>query len=296
MPTKARQERAAVSALALLAASLPPRPPASSPFWLSLSQAVPGCPSPTRIAAPMVRHSDLPFRMQCRAHGAQLCYTPMLDADKLAACEAGEGGGGTSRGEEQLGRFFATCEGDSPLVAQLGAHCVADFLAAARLLQGAPSAPRVAAVCLNMDCPQRRAQQRGFGAFLMKDRPGSVLEMVREGSRTLAVPVVCKIRLLSLPVSVGNGGLPGMALVSETVKFCKQLEEAGAAMIVVHGRTIDMKNHRSLHPADHEAIGIIRTHVRVPVVANGDIRSMEEHGRCLEKTGADGAMVATELM
>ena len=74
------------------------------------------------------------------------------------------------------------------------------------------------------------------------------------------------------------------------------LKEAGAAMIVVHGRTIDMKNHRSLHPADHEAIGIIRTHVRVPVVANGDIRSMEEHGRCLEKTGADGAMVATELM
>ncbi|GMI54042.1 hypothetical protein TeGR_g3302, partial [Tetraparma gracilis] len=74
MPTKARQERNAVSALALLAASLPPRPPASSPFWLSLSSPTLSSPSqamgPSRIAAPMVRHSDLPFRMQCRFHGA----------------------------------------------------------------------------------------------------------------------------------------------------------------------------------------------------------------------------------
>ena len=95
-----------------------------------------------------------------------------------------------------------------------------------------------------MDCPQRRAAAQKFGAFLMKDNKPEVLNIIQRASRELTVPVVCKIRLLSLPTSLGNGSRPGIPLVSETVEFCKELESNGCSMIVVHGRTIDMKNHR----------------------------------------------------
>lgn len=58
----------------------------------------------------------------------------------------------------------------------------------------------------------------------------------------------------------------------------------------------DNDNHVSTYRADYEAINSIRKHLTIPVVANGDIQSMRGLSECLERSGADGAMVATELM
>ena len=273
MVTKARAERNAMDVLNKDAKSLPPRDVSAHPFWSAIKQ-------PKKIAAPMVRHTDHPCRMLLRKHGAELCYTSMIDSDKFIAAKPAD-----------RSKFFTTSPEDRPLIAQFGAKNAADFVGAGKLLQDS-----VDGVCLNMDCPQRRAEQQKFGAFLMKDNMPEVFNIVRRAAKELTVPICAKIRLLSLPASCGNGGLPGIPLVSETIAFCKKLEEAGASLIAIHGRTIDMKNHRSMHPADHVAINAIRKHLTIPVVANGDVQSMKDLSNCLDVTGAEGAMVATELM
>eukprot|EP00520_Triparma_pacifica_P015337 CAMPEP_0118633264 /NCGR_PEP_ID=MMETSP0785-20121206/901_1 /TAXON_ID=91992 /ORGANISM="Bolidomonas pacifica, Strain CCMP 1866" /LENGTH=366 /DNA_ID=CAMNT_0006524121 /DNA_START=144 /DNA_END=1240 /DNA_ORIENTATION=- len=261
----------------------PPRDLSSNSFWSSLA-------SPKLVAAPMVRHTDLPCRMLYRKYGAQLAYTSMIDSDRFIAASV-----------EERGKYFSTTADDRPLIAQFGATNAHDFVGAAQLLQAS-----VDAVCLNMDCPQRRAAQQGFGAYLMRDNAEEVYNIVRRASRELKVPVVCKIRLLALaPPTVGNG-YKSIPRVSATIDFCKRLQDEGCAMIAIHGRTIDMsnsgascrdnKNHRPVYPSDYDAINAIQKHLKIPVVANGDMRSMADIKTCLETTGADAAMVATELL
>ena len=130
--TKARQERNRLKKLAEEAQSVVKVDVNANPFWRDVLK------KPTLIAAPMVRHTDLPCRMMFRAHGAQLCYTAMIDSDKYVAGDA-----------STRDNFFTTDPADRPLVVQLGASKEEDFIEAARLLQG-----RCDAVCLNMDCPQ----------------------------------------------------------------------------------------------------------------------------------------------
>jgi len=128
----------------------------------------------------------------------------MIDSDKFIAAE-----------DSERKRFFTTDKMDRPLVAQFGATNANDFVQACTILQ-----KDVDAVCLNMDCPQRRAAQQGFGAYLMKDNTDEVYNIVRRASMELTVPVVCKIRLFSLPATVGNG-FKSVPLVSKTIEFCK---------------------------------------------------------------------------
>ncbi|GMI21480.1 hypothetical protein TrCOL_g3139 [Triparma columacea] len=278
--SKARQERQAMKALNEAALKLPPRDLSTNSFWKKLGE-------PQLIAAPMVRHTDLPCRMVFRKYGTQLAYTSMIDSDRFIAAK-------------DRTKYFSTHEEDRPLIAQFGATNAEDFVRAAEILQDS-----VDAVCLNMDCPQRRAAQQGFGAYLMKDNAEEVLNIVRRAKAELKVPVVAKIRLLSLPATVGNG-YKSVPLVSKTIEFCIKMEEAGISMLAIHGRTIDMsnsgsscrdsKNHRPVYPSDYSAINEIQKHLKIPVVANGDIRSMADVSLCLETTGADAAMVATELL
>ncbi|GMH65679.1 hypothetical protein TrST_g188 [Triparma strigata] len=279
--TKARAERNKMKEIEAIALSLPAHDVSSHPFWVKLRK-------PKKIAAPMVRHTDLPCRMQLRKHGAELCYTSMIDSDKFVLAAP------ASRS-----KFFETNAADRPLIVQFGATNAEDFVSAGLIVEG-----EVDAVCLNMDCPQRRALAQGFGAFLMRDNEQEVFKIIRRASTELKVPVCAKIRLLSLPPTVGNG-FKSVPLVSQTVEFCKKLEESGCSLIAIHARTIDMSsgssardndNHVSTYRADYEAINSIRKHLTIPVVANGDIQSMRGLSECLERSGADGAMVATELM
>lgn len=75
-----------------------------------------------------------------------------------------------------------------------------------------------------------------------------------------------------------------LLLNRETVELCRRAEHAGVSWITVHGRTKDQRGE----PADHDAIRIIKEGVGVPVVANGDVKSMEDVRRIVEQTGVDG--------
>jgi len=101
------------------------------------------------VLAPMVGASELAFRLLARRHGAQLCYTPMMHADRFASDAA-------YRAAE-----LQTVAEDAPLVAHFCGNDPAMLLRAARLAQG-----QAAAIDLNLGCPQRSAHSGNYGSFL----------------------------------------------------------------------------------------------------------------------------------
>jgi tRNA-dihydrouridine synthase 1 len=166
---------------------------------------------------------------------------------------------------------------DRPLLVQFCANDPATLLAAAQLVQD-----RCDGVDLNLGCPQRIAKRGNYGAFLMDD-----LQTVRNLVATLAapgalrVPVTCKIRLFPE--------------LDRTIAYAKMLEEAGCSLLAVHGRTREQK-HAAAHRADWAAIAAVRAAVRIPVLANGDVRDLDEAAACMAATGAVGVLSAEPLL
>lgn len=72
--------------------------------------------------------------------------------------------------------------------------------------------------------------------------------------------------------------------VRKTVDLCQKVEAAGVSWITVHGRTAD-ERHQPVH---YEAIKIIKDSLRIPVIANGDIKSPKDVESVCELTGVNG--------
>ncbi|XP_049396196.1 uncharacterized protein LOC125860309 [Solanum stenotomum] len=218
---------------------------------------------PKLIVAPMVDNSELPFRLLCRKHGAQAAYTPMLHSRIF------------SENEKYRSLEFTTCKEDRPLFVQFCANDPDTLLEAARRVE-----PNCDYVDINLGCPQRIARRGNYGAFLMDNLP-LVKSLVEKLASNLDVPVSCKIRVF-----------PNL---QDTLSYAKMLEDAGCSLLAVHGRTRDEKDGKKFR-ANWEAIKAVRDVVRIPVLANGDIRHMDDVHNCLEKTGADGVLSAEPLL
>ncbi|EPS63093.1 hypothetical protein M569_11689, partial [Genlisea aurea] len=218
---------------------------------------------PKFIVAPMVDNSELPFRLLCRKYGAQAAYTPMLHSRIF------------SENEKYRSQEFTTCQEDRPLFVQFCANDPNVLLNAARIVE-----PHCDYVDINLGCPQRIARRGNYGAFLMDNLP-LVKSLVEKLSENLTVPVSCKIRMF-----------PNL---QDTIKYAKMLEEAGCSILAVHGRTRDEKDSKKFR-ANWEVIKAVREAVRIPVLANGNIRYIEDAEECLEVTGAEGVLSAETLL
>ncbi|GMP27916.1 hypothetical protein CsSME_00003694 [Camellia sinensis var. sinensis] len=224
--------------------------------WKKLGQ-------PKLIVAPMVDNSELPFRMLCRKYGAQAAYTPMLHSRIF------------TENEKYRSQEFTTCKEDRPLFVQFCANDPDTLLEAAR---------RVEHCCdyvdINLGCPQRIAKRGYYGAFLM-DNLSLVKSLVEKLALNLNIPVSCKIRLF-----------PDL---QDTINYARMLEDAGCSLLAVHGRTRDEKDGKKFR-ADWNAIKAVRNAVRIPVLANGNVRHMGDVYSCLKETGADGVLSAESLL
>lgn len=219
--------------------------------------------APRLWVAPMVDQSELPFRLLCRRHGATAAYTPMLHARLFL------------EGPAYRAEHFTTCPEDRPLLAQFCANDPDILLAAAKIVE-----PYVDGVDINLGCPQRIARRGRYGAFLMDDLP-LVERLVRTLSSGLNVPVTVKIRRFDD--------------LDRTVAYAAMLERAGASLLAIHGRTRDQKKTIG-NLADWSVIAAVKRALRIPVLANGNIRAMHDVGPCLAATGADGVMSAESLL
>ena len=157
--------------------------------------------------------------------------------------------------------------------AELGAGVTPQLMA-----QGAQLALEISNadfIDINMGCPMPKIANSGDGCGLMRT-PELAGEIVSAVAKAVNVPVTVKCRL---------GWDKGSINVLE---FTKRMEDNGAALLTVHGRTRSMLY---TGVADWEMIHKVKQQCTVPVIANGDIISGEAAVKCLKWTGADGVMI-----
>jgi tRNA-dihydrouridine synthase len=131
------------------------------------------------------------------------------------------------------------------------------------------------AVDLNMGCPSTAVSKFGAGVILM-EQPDKVRRIVAEARKRTALPLSAKIRL-------------GSDADSRKLKtFCSMLEGEGIDMLTVHAR---FKHEPFARNPRWSYIAEIKECVKIPVIANGGIFSIEDAEKCLRISGADGLML-----
>lgn len=127
---------------------------------------------------------------------------------------------------------------------------------------------------INMGCPARKITSNGDGAALMKN-PKLAREIIETCVRLTKKPISVKTRL--------DGG----------AEFARMCEAAGAARLIIHGRTASQGYSGK---ADWNAIAQTVKAVKIPVIANGDVRDAGHARECIEQTGAAGVMIGRALV
>lgn len=128
---------------------------------------------------------------------------------------------------------------------------------------------------INMGCPMPKIANSGDGCGLMRT-PELAGEIVTAVAKAVDVPVTVKCRL-----GWDKGSI-------NVLDFTKRMEDCGAAMVAVHGRTRSMLYSGV---ADWDMIRKVKQQLSIPVIANGDITGAETALRCRKWTGADGLMI-----
>ncbi len=128
---------------------------------------------------------------------------------------------------------------------------------------------------INMGCPVYKIVHNFNGAALMR-QPELATKIIKEMKAVITVPLSVKIRL-------------GWSDPNECLEFAKVLEDAGADLITVHGRT---KSQGYSGKADWNKIAEVKKLVSIPVLANGDVHDPSLVPHVLEVTGCDGILIA----
>lgn len=209
--------------------------------------------------APMAAYTCYPFRILCQQLGAGLSFTEMVSCNAL-------------KYKDQANRrlLFTT---------------TAETIKAAQLLGGDPAVMEQAAcseylspfdiIDINMGCPVPNVIKSGEGSALMTDprRAAAIIRGCRKSGKI--VTVKCRV-----------GMTPDHLIAAEFAKMC---EDAGAALISIHGRTRSMMYSGTPF---YDQIAQAKSAVSIPVIANGGITTAADADLMMDRTGADGVMLA----
>ena len=227
--------------------------------------------------APMAGYTDRAMRLIAKEHGCEYTTTEMVSAKAVTYGD---------KKTFKLGRIFED-EGDVALQIfgsepQVMAEAAGIILShESRLMAEGLSHPDGARVALpvafdiNMGCPVNKIFSNGEGSALMRD-PDLIFRITKAVSRATPLPTTVKMRLGVDPQHIN------------VMECAKAAEEGGAQAICIHGRTrVQMYGGE----ASFEEIAAVKTALKIPVVANGDITTPEMAKRVLEMTHADGISI-----
>ncbi len=211
------------------------------------------------ILAPLAGYTDLPFRLLCREYGAGLCYSEMLSCHGLAY-----------RQQNTL-NMLRTVDQERPVAFQLFGSEPDIMAEAAAMLDDLP----IDIIDINMGCPVKKVVKKGAGAALMKT-PELAGRIIRNVCAETSKPITVKFRSGWTHDSINAVDFAGMAA------------EAGAAAVIVHGRTWSQAFSGT---ADRNVISRVKQSVSIPVIGNGDITCFQDGIDMMRETGCDGVMV-----
>jgi len=211
------------------------------------------------ILGPMAGVTDWAFRTVCAELGANITVTEMVSSRALVYKD------------QKSAKLLKKNEGS---------------LCGAQIFGNEPAIMAEAAVMaleisgcdfldINMGCPMPKIANSGDGCGLMRT-PELAGDIVKAVEAAVDVPVTVKCRL-----GWDKGSI-------NVLDFTKRMEDNGASMVTVHGRTRAMLYSGT---ADWDYIRKVKEQLSIPVIANGDIVDAASAMRCLKWTGADGIMI-----
>ena len=211
------------------------------------------------ILGPMAGVTDWAFRTICAKMGANITVTEMVSSRALVYKD------------QKSARLLRKNEG-SLCGAQIFGNDPAIMAEAAGMALDISGCDFLD---INMGCPLPKIANSGDGSGLMRT-PELAEEIVKACVKAVDVPVTVKCRL-----GWDKGSI-------NVLDFTKRMEQAGASMVAVHGRTRAMLY---TGVADWDYIRKVKEQLSIPVIANGDIVDAASARRCLKWTGADGLMI-----
>lgn len=209
--------------------------------------------------APMAGVTDLPFRLICKEHGCGLLYTEMINAKALCF------------DDEKTKKMLNINDEEFPVAVQIfGSEC--EYMArAAEILNDYPNE----ILDINMGCPAPKVVKNGDGSALMKnpELARKVLEAVVGKSKK---PVSLKIRKGWDEDNIN------------ALEIAKIAEDCGISAITIHGRT---REQYYSGKADWDIIKAVKEELKIPVIGNGDVASVEDAIKIRQHTKCDAIMI-----
>jgi tRNA-dihydrouridine synthase B len=212
------------------------------------------------FVAPMAGVTDRPFRQLCKKLGAGLAVSEMVTSNSLLY-----GSAKTRRRADHEGEV-------DPVSVQIAGADPAMMAQAARY--NADHGAQI--IDINMGCPAKKVCNVMAGSALMQNEPlvAKILEAVV--AAVPHTPVTLKFRT---GWNRDNRNAPGIARIAE---------ESGIRAIAIHGRT---RADQYTGSAEYDTIALVKSRVKIPVIANGDIDTPQKARYVLDYTGADGVMI-----
>jgi nifR3 family TIM-barrel protein len=211
--------------------------------------------------SPLAGFTNLPFRRIVRElGGVGLATTDLVNARGLLD------------GSPKSLALIESCPEDRPLAVQIFGNEPAVLRDCAQFLE----ARGVDAIDINMGCPVDHVTRNGAGASLMchVDRTVTLVQTVVEATR---LPVTVKMRL----------GWDDAQITAP--QLAREFEQAGIAAVTIHGRTRAQGFSGSVNRAGIRRV--VEAVERIPVIGNGDVRTVADAQRMLDETGCDGLSI-----
>ena len=216
------------------------------------------------VLAPLSGVNCTAFRLLCKENGANLIYTQMIDADII-----------NEKNYDELKDFLNIQPQEHPVTVQIIGSNKKSLGRAVKKVE-----PFADIIDLNIGCIEEDYLAKKTGAYLLKDIQNTIglfSSMVNATNK----PVSAKIRI----------GWDAQTI--NAVKVTQLLEEAGASAVCIHGRTAQQKYAGMVN---WTIMKQVKEKTRIPIIANGDIDSIDAGEKLLSKTNCDLVMIGRESM